>query len=108
MDEQRVHPNVLAAKLGVTREAVYKMLKKPHLNSARLIEISHIVGHDFLQYLQKDNGAREQHETVMQENMKLKKLLEECEKEKGVLKMQVSYLEEQVKGQKELIAMLRK
>jgi uncharacterized protein YlxW (UPF0749 family) len=108
MAEQQLHPETVAAKLDIAVGSFYRLTRKEHLNSKRLMQFGNAIGHDFFQYLQKDNGERERQKTVMDENMKLKKQVEDVTRERDTYKMQVSYLEEQVRGQKELIAMLRK
>jgi FtsZ-binding cell division protein ZapB len=102
-----MHPELVANKLGIREGSLYRLTRHEHLSSERLLQLGQVLDYDFFEELRRDDGARERQQTLGQELLKAQHANEELKRENEILRMKVTYLEEQVRGQKELIALLK-
>ncbi|HEY4799356.1 MAG TPA: helix-turn-helix transcriptional regulator [Bacteroidia bacterium] len=85
MEEKRISPSELAARLGVHPGSISRIFTYRHMNSALLVKFSQALGHDFFKYFSLD---------IRVEKSEIDKQLELLRKEIGALRIENGYLKQ--------------
>ncbi len=85
----------LADKLGTVRQNVYRIFKKPDLDTGLLIKISEVLNHNFFHYYNTPESGADQ--PVDKELAELRSQLELSKKEIDYLKKIIVLMEEKAK-----------
>jgi transcriptional regulator with XRE-family HTH domain len=84
MEEKRVSPSELAARLGVHPGSISRIFNYKHMHSQLLQKLSQALGHDFFKYFTQDiRVERPAYEKQIDE---MKKEIDALRKENGYLK----------------------
>lgn len=84
MEEKRVSPSELAARLGVHPGSISRIFNYKHMHSSLLQKLSQALGHDFFKYFTQD--IRVERPASDKQIDELKKELDALRKENGYLK----------------------
>ncbi len=85
MEEKRVSPSELAARLGVHPGSISRIFNYKHMHSSLLQKLSQALGHDFFKYFTQD---------IKVERPAADKQIDELRKEMEVLRKENGYLKQ--------------
>lgn len=84
MEEKRVTPSELAARLGVHPGSISRIFNYKHMHSSLLQKLSQALGHDFFKYFTQD--IRVERSAAEKQIDEMRKEIEALRKENGYLK----------------------